>query len=145
MTIASPTLKRLVVDELHTTLQQDVVFDRRTVVERVMPHLYASGSPIGTITLRIKKGVAVLAESTLDLTDAMTRAGKTKANYHGWVSFQFPTPPILKPDTYTVELAAGTYSFGSAWIGWVKLPSEADHLNPATYPFNLRLVEIRAP
>lgn len=145
MSIQESTYRRIIVDELHTTLEQSLTVNNKTFVERILPHLYVEGSPTGTVTLRIKKGSTVAAEATLDLTEAMVRAGKNKNHYHGYVSFQFPKPPILKPDTYTLELEAGTYSFGPNFIGWVKLPSAADQTSIVEYPHDLRIVEIRAP
>lgn len=124
MSIQTPTFKRLVVDELRdTALAESVTFAKPIVIERLMMHLYIEGAPAGTVTLRIRQGGTVASEASLDLTEAASQAGKTMARYHGYVSFKFPKPPILKAGTYTVELEAATYSFGSAWIGWVKLPT----------------------
>lgn len=144
MSIVSPTFKRLTVDELQgTPLQQTVEFTRPTVIERLMLHLFIEGTPTGTITARIKQGVTVASECTLNLTDILAQTGKTKTYYHGFVSFQFPKPPILKTGAYTIELAAGSYSFGSSWIGWVKLPSQPTHTDPVNYPHSFSVVEIR--
>lgn len=146
MSIQNQTYKRLIVDELRTTLTQDLTIEKKTVLERILPHLYVQGSPSGTVTLRVKKGPVILTEVTLNIATAMTQAGKTKANYHGFVSFQFPKPPILKPDTYTVELEATTYSYDdNTFIGWVKLPSAADQESILLFPHDLRIVEIRTP
>lgn len=146
MTIVNQVMKRLVVDELIDSLEQTLTLTKKTVLERVMPHLYVQGSPTGTVVLRVKSGSVVTAESVLDLTEALTRAGKTLDNYHGFISFAFAKPPILAPGTYTIELAVSSYSFDSdTFVGWVKLPSDSSQTSSLTLPHDLRVVEIRAP
>ncbi len=146
MTITNQVSKSLIVDELRTTLEQQLTLNARTVLERVLPQLYIQGSPTGSVVLRIKSGTTVSAESTLDLTDAISRAEKTKLCYHGYISFQFAKPPILAPGSYTIELEAQTYAYADdEFVGWVMLPSDASQVSRLKYPHDLRLVEIRAP
>lgn len=146
MTIQDQAYTQLIVAELITTLEQSLTVSSTTVLERVMPHLYIQGTPTGTIRLQVKKGSTVASELTLNLATIISQAEKTKANYHGYISFQFSKPPILKADTYTIELAAVTYSYTSnVFVGWVKRPSSADQTDPIQYPHDLFVVEIRAP
>lgn len=144
MSIDSPTLKRIIVSELDTEpLKQTTTVSKQMILERIMLHLFVSGNPTGTVVCRVKGGATILSECVLELSEAMQRANKTKSYYQGFVSFQFPKPPILKPDIYTVELASGTYSFGSNWVGWVKIPSQGMQLNSFAYPHSFQVVEIR--
>lgn len=146
MTITNQVMKRLVVHELQTTLAQELTLSSKTVVERLLPHLYIQGEPLGTITLRIKDGSTTASETTLDLTEIMLRAEKTKANYHGYISFVFPRPPILKAGTHTIELEANTYTYNnSVFVGWLMLPSNPSQISRLSYPHDFRLVEIKAP
>lgn len=146
MTITNQVMKTLVVDELITTLEQDLIVTSKLVVERVLPHLYIQGTPSGTIQLRIMSGATVASTATLDLTSTISAAEKTLANYHGYVSFQFAKPPILKPGTYTLELTTQTYAYDAgAFVGWVMLPSNTDQVSRLSYPHDFRIVEIKAP
>ena len=144
MTITNQVMKRLIVDELQTALTQSLVVASPTVVERILPHLYIQGTPTGTIVLRIKLGSTIVSEQTQSLATIIAGTGKTMANYHGYVSFQFPKPPILNAGTYTLELAVGTYVYASSvFVGWVKRPSASAHLSVLNFPHDLYLVELR--
>ncbi len=146
MTITNQVMKRLVVDELHTVLAQPLTLTSRLTLERAMPHLYVQGSPTGSISLRIKAGSTTVSEKTIDLSEAMGLAGKTLANYHGYISFQFPKPPILKAGEYTIELEAQTYNFDDdAFVGWIKAPTDDTQSSLLTLPHDIRFVEIKAP
>lgn len=146
MTITNQVMKTLVVDELRTTLEQSLTINAKTVLERVLPHLYIQGTPSGSIQLRILQGATVASVAYLELADIIAQAQKTLANYHGYVSFKFPKPPILKPGEYTVELEALTYAYDDdTFVGWVMLPSDEAQMSRLKYPHDLRLVEIRAP
>lgn len=146
MTITNQVMKNLVVDELRTSLAQPLIVNSKLVVERVLPHLYIQGTPTGTLQLRIMSGATVASETTLDLSTIVSEAEKTLTNYHGYISFKFPKPPILKPGTYTVELEALTYAYNDdVFVGWVMLPSNQSQLSKLTFPHDLRLVEIKAP
>jgi hypothetical protein len=147
MTIQEPTFKRLFVDELHTSVTQVLRPARQLTIERIQPHLFIQGTPTGTVKFRIFKGtstVDLVAEQSLDLTDAITQAGKTKTYYHGYISFVFDSPPILAAGTYTLQLFADSYTFDTeTFIGWVMLPSDPSQTDPNTYPHDIAVVEIR--
>lgn len=146
MTIVNQVMKRLVVDELRDTLTQGVSFSLRTTIQRIMPHLYIQGSPTGSIRLRLLKDATTVSETTHDLADVTARAGKTLANYHGYVSFEFLKPPICAAGDYTIELEAVSYAFDEeTLVGWVMLPSDPTQTSLLTLPHDLRVVEIRAP
>lgn len=146
MTITNQVMKRLVVDELRTVVSQPLAVTSRMVVERALPHLYVQGSPSGTVRLRIVKDSTTVSEASLDLTEAMAKAGKTLANYHGFVSFVFPIPPILAAGEYTLELEALTYTYDDdVFVGWVKHPTDATQTSLLTLPHEIKFVEIKAP
>jgi hypothetical protein len=147
MSIQEPTFKRLFVDELHTSVTQVLRPAREITVERIQPHLFIQGTPTGTVKLKIFKGTSTIdlvAEQTLDLTDTIAQAGKTKTYYHGFISFVFDSPPNLAAGTYTLQLLADSYTYDpDTFIGWVTLPSSPSQTDPNTYPHDLAVVEIR--
>lgn len=146
MTITNQVMKTLVVDELRSTLSQPLTVPTRVTLERAMPHLYAQGSPTGTVRLRVMAGATTVSEVTLDLETAMVKAGKTLANYHGYISFVFARPPILAAGDYTIELEAVGYVYDDeTFVGWVKLPSDESQISLVTLPHDIRFVEIKAP
>jgi hypothetical protein len=146
MTIVNQVMKRLVVEELRTIVDQPLSIDSRLVLERALPHLYVQGSPTGTITLSILKDATTVSVATLDLGPAMALAGKSLANYHGYVSFIFARPPILAAGQYTLRLEADSYSYDEdTFVGWVKLPSAESQTSLVTLPHDMKFVEIKAP
>ncbi|MFW7381471.1 MAG: hypothetical protein ACOH5I_21865 [Oligoflexus sp.] len=145
MALEQNVFKRLVIDELHGTLSQEITLTKPTTVERVLPHLYLRGTPTGSLTVSIKSGETTLASKTHTLQALIQASGRSKSHFHGYLAFVLDAPLMLKPGTFVVEVSAfGGYAFEeSAFVGWVRLPSKSDQTKPLVYPLDLRMTELR--
>ena len=113
----------LVLDELKTTLEQNITIDlkRRYDVAAIRPYIYMHNAPAGIFTLSIKTDTETLASQ--DFTSAEIKTDlSTSDNYaHIWKVIQFNDPVFLLDDDYILELSSSGYTFSeSAYVGWIK-------------------------
>ncbi len=116
---------RLYVEELKDqTLTQVIAVHRKFQLSRIRLHLCKYLSPAGTFTLTLKdseENVITSKSMTLAEMQAAATDDMQASYYHGYVSFVFPKQPILKPDTYTLELSTSGYTYAEGeFIGWCK-------------------------
>lgn len=107
----------LILDELKTTLEQEITPTLNASVMHIRPHLYIENNPSGSVKVQVLSEGVVIAESS-----EVSISSITSATYaHGYIRFDVDV--FLKENvTYKLRLAPGTgYSFsGSAFVGWCK-------------------------
>lgn len=113
----------LVVDELKTTLTQEVTLNLtpRQHLAAVRPHLYVHNNPAGTFTFAVLNAAdAVLTSDTFTSADVYTALGTSDDYAHAYftISFEYRHLP---PGTYKLRLSSSGYTFSeSAYLGWVR-------------------------
>jgi hypothetical protein len=125
---------KLAVQELDTSLEQDVTPSRNTIVVAIRPHLYRHNFASGGLKLQIldESDTLVSESGEIQIEDI-----GTSDFFHGYVRFYINA--YLERDTkYTVKmLPTGSYSFDeSAYIGWANSFDLAKY-SPTTLPFNV--------
>lgn len=108
---------KLVVNELHTSIYQEITASEDTQIGAIRPHLYKHNSPIGNVQLEIQDlygNTLATSSNSITITDI-----SASAFFHGKIRF-YITYKMKADTTYRITLV-GTdgYSFDeSAWVGW---------------------------
>jgi len=113
----------IVVDELKTTLSQELTVLKRIDVESIRLKLYFHNDPPGTFTVKLKEGATELSSKSITLAEIKSSASWLDNEYHwGMILFNLDNNvPVQKDVTYTIELSASGYSFNeSSYVGWIK-------------------------
>lgn len=116
-------MSKIVMDELVTTLRQDIAVKERLILSHIKLFLYLHNDPSGTFTISVKDGATTLGSASLTMDQIKIGASFGNNQYHkGMFRFGVDPNPILNPDTtYTLELSSSGYSFSeSSYLAWVK-------------------------
>lgn len=115
-------MSTLVVDELTTTLEQDIELglDKRYQLNGAHLYIYMHNAPAGTFTVSVKDGATTLVSQDFTSAEFQTDLGTTDTYAYGWKPVTFSNTP-LKKGVYSVELSSTGYSFSeSSYIGWIR-------------------------
>jgi len=104
-----------------TPLVQEFKIKRnRLRIKAIRPWLYLHDDPAGTFTLTLKDGSNALDSHDFTVDDLRLGAGFADNQFHHGY-FNLPIEAVLNHDqTYTMELSASGYTFGSSYLGWIK-------------------------
>lgn len=114
-------MSKIVVDELITTLTQDVnlVYDRIYHVSGIKIKILMYNAPAGTFTLSIKQSGNTLASKSFTSADIKSDLSTTDNYAYLYKALDFSLP--LKKGTYNLELSSSGYTYDIAsFIGWIK-------------------------
>lgn len=143
-------------DDLNTTLSQDITIIRDRRVTAVAPKLHFFNNPAGTFTITVKRGAATVGSKSMTMAEINTlvaaQEGVAEDYKVGYFSFIFNGPIRLSKNiTYTLILSTSGYTFsGASSVAWVKEYLNATNQieaaptpeNDLWLPFSYRLWEI---
>ena len=112
-----------VVEELRTTIEQNVKAPSRGSIKYIRPMLYLHNDPAGTFYLKIYEGSTLLGTASTTMTAIKLGAGLSDNQYHwGAVRFTLDNSVVLKRKvTYKLEISATSYTFSeSSYFGLIK-------------------------
>lgn len=114
----------LIIDELVTTLDQEINITKGSEVKYIRPYIYKHGSPSGSIKMSIRDDSGELDSVTLTIAEIDANLSTPGTYYHGFVRFTFDNVVKLPVGTYTIRME-GTdgYTFvnsSTAHIAWVQ-------------------------
>jgi len=120
-------MSTLIVDDLITTLTQEITLDEKAIIAAIRPKLVISNDPAGTFTLSVKQGSTTLVSKSYTMAEIKTNCGFADNEHHlGFFKFEFDDVVVLHPGTYNIELSASGYTFNSnAFVAW-----EREYLGP---------------
>jgi hypothetical protein len=108
----------LLVDELQSSLYQEVTATKNFDLVAIRPHLYKHRNPSGNLTVELQDGNGELILAS----DVVNISAISAANFfHGYIRFDL-IKPILEGQVYRIALIpGGGYSFSeNAYIGWCR-------------------------
>lgn len=145
-------MTKLVVDELRTTLSQEITYslNKRVSIAAISIYVYMHNSPSGTFTLSVKSGATTVASQDFTATELKTNLSTSDDYLYMWKPIQFDDAIQLEKGVYTLELSSSGYTYSSSsWIGWIKehenlfIPSYGDLDNFSMYPLSYRIYQYR--
>lgn len=113
---------KIVVEELITTLTQEIEVTTKIQTIAIRPRIYVHNDPTGTFTFSIINNSTTIGSKSLTLAQIISGAGWAAGQYHhGFLKFEFDYPIILHPGTYNIQLSASGYAYaGASYLGWIR-------------------------
>jgi len=114
----------LVVEELKTTLTQEVTFTlpRRSHIHAIRPHLYVHNAPAGAFSFSVlDSSDNVLITKTFTAANVYTALGTANLYARAYYTILFDNKVHLPSAIYKLRLSASGYTFSnSSYLGWVR-------------------------
>lgn len=142
-------MSTLIVEELHTFLEQEIILSKSINVATVRPWLYFHNTPAGTFYFNIYGFSGLVKSFSFSSMDVKTQSNLTKDYFHSYFSIQM-TPFLLNRGTYTIKLEHFGYTYNAnSFMGWCKdvLPYGKTYGSTDDYtgnPFSFTIIEYKA-
>lgn len=134
---------KLVVHELSSTLEQELLSDKNTILESVRPHLYRHGHPDGSLQIEVLDD----SDTVIGTSNSVPISTIGSQDYfHGYVRFDV-NAGLKRDQFYKFRLLTSGYTFSeSAYIGWcgdydLKKYPYSSPVEPIHSPLDLELYE----
>jgi hypothetical protein len=110
----------LIVEELHTFLDQEIVVSKAITVATIRPWLYFHNNPSGTFYFNIYKSNSLVRSFSFNTNEVKNESSLTEAYFHSYFSIQM-TPFVLNRGTYNIKLEHFGYTYNeNSFMGWCK-------------------------
>jgi len=113
-------MSTLVVDELITTLVQEIKIQRPITLAGLRPWLYSHDDPNGSFDFGIYRDSNLVKNFTFTVAELKTAMGVTQPYFHGHYAIPI-TPFVLPRGTYELRFSGSGYTYNTnKFIGWCK-------------------------
>lgn len=139
-------MSTLVVEELITTLEQEIKTYRHVNLAAIRPWVYSHGNPSGTFTFELSNSSGPIKFFSFTNNSLKQALNVTEPYFHGYYAIAM-TPFILPRGTYKIKLYATGYTFDeNCFFGWCKdvEPKSRTYGNIENYtanPYSFTLIE----
>lgn len=141
-------MSTLIVEELHTVLEQEIINHKQITVATIRPWLYFHNNPVGTFYFNIYGTDGLVRSFSFSCSDVKTSSSLTQPYFHSYFSIEM-TPFVLNRGTYTIKLEHSGYLYNAnSFMGWCKdlLPIGQTYGSTEDYtgnPFSFTIIEYK--